>query len=1150
MNVYWSNRLELLAERMFRTMAGQPAASPAAVLAKRQCVIVPNRLVQHWLQQQFLFRDQAQTVLTNVEFPLVHVFVNDGLAQMAPGNEPSRRDPEAHPFGRDALTWRIFHLLREAALLDAPACAPLRDFLAARETSAGASRSTPRRIFQLAARLSTLFDEYMVYRPEMLLRWERRDLRGLSPALHWQPQLWQALTANGLHDQTYLAWFQRMDRNLHLCDAATRYDRLHVFGVSMLPGVYLHFFDRLSAVLPVDFHLLNPSEGDWFIRPSGRRTEEPWQGRPDDEDDGFAPRNTLLGLQGRGNRNFLVELLDRTDGQAEAEGAFAAPGHDTLLHTLQSHLLADTAVPATPHPGEDTLPPAQRSVQLHICHSPLREVEVLRDHLLRWFSEEPQLQPRQVQVLVSDMATYAPYVQAVFATPDANAADAIPFAIADRVAASESAVALAFQQLLQLADSRFTAPEVLDLLSCAAVREAVGIAEQDVEPLKEWLAEAGIRWGRSREHRKDAIDVDFEDYTTWRRGLDRLLLGYACGRHGGQTLPPGAPLPCDRVEGEAAVTLGRFATLLERLGEFAADCGQEHTLAAWSDLLDRAVDAFFAGTDETFGELKLVHSAVARLRKSGAAAESTDLVNLDVARHFLDKYLQDVLGGDFLGGNTVVFSALRPGNALPRRTICLLGMADAQFPRSDNRPAYDLLRSERRLGDRSPRQEDRMAFLEAVLSARDRLYVSYAGFAPEDHHAIPQAIVVTELLDAVEQAAGCRTDPQGRRAPAVIPVKHRLQPYHPHYFLPGAGTTAERPHFSYSATALHTAQALLRRQQERDAADLAPASASADAATAGATAPAGGARVLELDKLIRFFKNPAESYYTDVLGARLDVLPESALAETEMFQPDGLDRYAIHEAIVAALVAPPDPQNRQAPSQVRERLLEQGLLPLGRRGATWFEEQWLAIDAFLGQTIPELTEPLRDAIRRRQGGGAERHLVALPGGVTLSSLLPSPAATDGAPPRLDFGYVKDKAYPRLASWLRHLFVCAALGAQPTIYVRRKDEGDPQFLRWEPLAADNARAQLDVYAGLYLRGQTRPLPFESLSSAAYAKSMRRAGEPTIALQAAEKAWRPFRGEAPSKNLYYRAVFGDQGPMSCPEFAATATTIFPDAPELTP
>lgn len=1174
--VLWSNRLEALADALADDLDRGRAGCPEDVLALRRRIVVPNRIVQHWLRQRLLLDSGGRRVLANLDFPLLHVFINDGLFRLThPDGE--LRDPEAHPFSRDAMAWRIFRLLGEF-LPEAPAWRPLRDALRRPGRGGRDPRDAARR-YQLATRLAALFDEYMVYRPEMLLGWQAGHDGGLEPDLAWQPALWRSLTEGFWRDRSYLAAFLRLrEPGLAARTGLDRDCRLRLFGVAMLPRVYLHFLEQIGRDLPVDIYTLNPSPEDWFAAPPPDPAAlAALEARPESEEDlRFGSGNAFLSRLGRGNREFLLELLDRTGGQAEADARFVPPCRDNLLGALHARLFRNRAEADPPAARREAeLPLAERSVLLQVCHNPMREVEVLRDHLLRWFTEDPGLQPRDVQVHVTDLKRYAPLIQAVFAAPQREASDTIPFAIADRVAAGESAAAAAFLRLLELADSRFPAPDILDLLRCGALREVFGIAEEQLDMLQEWIRDAGIRWGRAREHRTRAVGVDFEDYTTWRRGMQRLLLGYAYGRGGGRTAgTSGRPLPCDCADGGDAPLLGRLALLFDQLDALAERCAVPRPPEQWAALLDDALTLFFAETNANYGEIGQLRAAVASLRKSAGAAACDAPFDLPVARLFLQARLQDVLGGDTLGGNAVVFSALRPGASLPRRIIGLLGLTDGVFPRIDNRPAYDLLRRERRFGDRSLRQEDRMSFLEAVLAARERLYLSYTGFTADNSPA-PPAVVLAELLEELDRAAGL---PRGA-APeqrALPPVFHRLQPHHPLYFAPGAGCSEAQPLFSFSRGACATARALQERRQaalrEMEGGSAAKGQSETmrrqpvcvhagpdQQSAAPQDADGAGATTLDLEMAIRFCQHPVRAFFNETLGVYLEPPAKETLDDQEAFSPEGLEQHAIHTAILDTLLDDPD-----APSDpLRRELLENGLLPLGPAGARWFESRWDEMRAWLQGEPPELGLPLAAAaeLQRAAGFGAPRCTLDLVEGLLLAGR-PTVAQGPKGPFALEFRYVKRKPGDYMGSgfrhyyscWLRHLFGCAAGQPSERFFVCRDDRTPWRTARFPALPTEEALDAWRKTARIRRAGLADPLPFALATSAAFAAAWHGNADAAAperlaaALDGARLAWQRADGihdrDQERDDPYLRAAFGSVGPCADPDrFAELALALLP-------
>jgi exodeoxyribonuclease V gamma subunit len=88
--------------------------------------------------------------------------------------------------------------------------------------------------------------------------------------------------------------------------------------------------------------------------------------------------------------------------------------------------------------------------------------------------------------------------------------------------------------------------------------------------------------------------------------------------------------------------------------------------------------------------------------------------------------------------------------SIPCKVICLIGMNEYSFPRKARPSGFDLMMKAPRMGDRSVRDEDRYLFLETVISARERLYISYTGQNITTNSDQNPSIVESELLYTVD----------------------------------------------------------------------------------------------------------------------------------------------------------------------------------------------------------------------------------------------------------------------------------------------------------------------------------------------------------------------------------------------------------------
>ena len=512
-------------------------------------------------------------------------------------------------------------------------------------------------------------------------------------------------------------------------------------------------------------------------------TEAPGVATPADRPDGLAPHAG-------------ASRADRSDGVAPDAGASPAGRPDGPAPDVGTSPAAEPgadpgAFRATPpHAGPNPRPPveAQRpvtddSIQIHVCHSPVREAEVLHDRLLAVFDAHPDLEPADVLVLTPDLETYGPAVGAVFA-----AAGRIPCHVA-RARAVESRTLRAFLDLLALPSSRHGAETVLAPLAAPAIGVRFGIGDTDVATIRGWVREAGIRWGVDEAHRGEEDLPETADHT-WRHGLRRLLLGYAMAD---ADEPVAGLVPCRGAQGGFGFgemdgeLLGRFVSYCEQVFGLRARLGGRRPPARWGAVLRDVVRDFLSdGSERVRGaggpegwafarELAEESAAVRALirdfeNEASHARTPVPLeVVLDVLRERADQTAREV--ARLADGVTV--AGMGAGRIVPAGAVCVVGMNDGVFPRSPSTPSFDVVAAGRaRRGDRDIRREDRFAFLEALLAARRCFLVTYAGRGLRDDAPIPPSVLVDELKDYL-----------GRRFPGeTFETRHPLQPFSPRYF--------------------------------------------------------------------------------------------------------------------------------------------------------------------------------------------------------------------------------------------------------------------------------------------------------------------------------------------------------------------------------
>lgn len=901
-----SNRLEILAEKLAMVLDATPDPM------KPETILVQSGGMQRWVSMRLA---RQRGVCANVLFPFPVAFAYDlctGLLKGLPGE---------YSLSKERMLWSIVRCLR--GLHDQPGLLQEEEFEA---LARYVEEDSDLKIVQLAEKIAFHFDQYLIFRPGWSRSWEKGRLSGdFQQPGHiageiWQARLWRELVAEmgGEHRAALL------DRTLTMLRQGVPLDdlppRICIFGIPTLPPLYLDLLQQLAENIPVHVFLLSPCRQYWGDLASHREQRLAYRKRHGDVEDRPEDATPLAGL-GAVGRDFLELLLDRNIQETDPD-LYEDPDTSRMLGRLQADLL-DLNTGGDGHDFTDD------SIQVHCCHSPLREMEVLKDLLLDLLSRDDSLTPQDILVMNPDIEAYAPVIQAVFGTSGED----IPFSISDRKPTRAAETIRLFLELLEFGQHRFEASRVCALLEAPPVRQRLGLDAAETRRVLEWVRASGVRWGLDRDFRRGIGDYG---QNTWESGLSRLYLGYMTGP--AEPLRGIAPLAL-RGSSEQEL-LGRVTAWIDDLASLWARLQGTRAPSAWLDCLLWVLDAFFPQDRAQAEHVLAIRRVVTDLTRDMGDFEADGRTMLYLIRKRLDES-----GGEsgFLASG-LTFCGLKPMRSIPFRVICLTGLTSTAFPRQDTPPGFDLMALRPRPGDRSLREDDRYLFLESIISARDSLILTYPGLSQSDNAEAPPSVLVSELLDFLD---GCYTA-GGRKPSEALVFRHRLQAFHPDYFSVGSRI------FSFSGQNRDAAQALF--------APPAPGSFFPE----GGALPKGAATEVDIEDLTRFLAHPCRhllrALRIDPGGGEDDFLDEEPLAA-----PTGLDAYGpLQELLHTALDAPD--------AGLEDLLLAWQILPPGEAGTDAGRE--------LCARIHSLAEQARAFIGE---GGARRLELRLPlGGATLT----------------------------------------------------------------------------------------------------------------------------------------------------------------------
>ncbi len=584
LHIHFSNRLERLRAALLLRL---DATLPEDPFAPQQ-VIVPSAALRRHLS---LAIADARGICAGLQFDFLAQWLWRQIARVVDGVGAES------PYAAAGLSWRVYTAFGDAA------------FVSRHARLAAYLRSADELMrYELACQVAGLLEQYVTYRSDWLQAWS--DGRSaLSDATAqddeaWQAALWQRLEAqlqaHAPHPaEAFVAALLRGGQAL--ARRAGLPQTLHVFALPTMAPQHMRLLHQLARWVEVRLYVLNPCQEYWFDLVDRRRLSYlAAHGRDQAVEEG----NRLLAAWGKQTQAHVESLVDLCGEGATDAADFAAAAGDSLLAQLQNALLELRPL----EPGSLRLPPHDRSLELHVCHSLSRELEVLQDHLLGLFAADPGLRPGDILVVTPDLDAAAPLIDAIFGT--APKARALPYTLCGGSRSRVNEPARVLLQLLALATSRCTATAVFALLQQGLVARRFGLDDAALAQVHAWLLEAGFHWALDAPHRA-SFELPATPRHTLADALQRLFLGYALPEH--QEAAFDGLLGAGNAEGSAAAALGALWRFVVALQRAHADLQRPKTPEAWAAALSRLLDDFLAPADTALDDLRELRQTMREL---------------------------------------------------------------------------------------------------------------------------------------------------------------------------------------------------------------------------------------------------------------------------------------------------------------------------------------------------------------------------------------------------------------------------------------------------------------------------------------------------------------------------------------------------------
>ncbi len=864
LHLYKSNRLEWLADKLSESIHSAGNLHPL----QSDTVIVPNRDNARWLQFKIA---EKNVISANIQYLLPAEWMWNEIRRIYP------KTPKELATDKNSLKWAVLNLLMNNMI-------PENATLVKNYISTSADANKAERHMQLSNLIASVFDKYLVHRPDMIIEWE--EGRRVSENRHemWQMKFWNRLTDQWqrIYDTKSQYHKPALWKEMLLkvqSDNVTKglNQNLWVFHPGKLPEPLVDMIVAYSSHIRV--HIFNHQLVD--LKNTDYKSDNFFSDMLDEEI--FAERSYQFHIS-----EYNIKYDQKTHFEKRSESSF--------LHLMQDRLLKNYSN----ENGEPSLSPDQ-SVSIHSCHSKLREIETLHNYILNCIENSDSIYPDDIVVVSPDIDKYAPYVKAVFDTEDRDF-PGIPFSIGEKSIIEKKSIFTILEKIFDFIDSRWYPSDFMDILHSGPIMEKFDLSETDVSTIRRWTADNHVTWGMDSDHRKKENQPENKT-NTFRSSLNRLWFGSLFELPEFEMIDN---IPAyngiDTTEKEEV--LARYSALINLLNKIRIETGTNRTMSEWSEHGVTWIDHLFPKNSEKtpmYDIVELVRSP----HKHSSFCDFDEKVPYQIFKKEVLAAIKETRSTTASLSRGVVFSSMVPMRNIPFKIVAMIGINEEEFPRKTNTPEFDLIQNAPTTRETTVKDEDRYLFLQYVMAPSDNLYISYIGRSIVDNEKIQPSVILEKWMDRIEEICGVNMYNFISEEP-----------------LNGFSEDLYREKRSFSNTYADVAASLNKKNRRRG--NYASLQESTEKTQ----------KVISIKDLESFFKNPLKFFVIQNHNIRLSDFDDQLGKET--FVPDALLSYKLTGPVIDWM------ESGKSKDSAKKILINSGIVPddfLGHKTTNLIIEQ-------------------------------------------------------------------------------------------------------------------------------------------------------------------------------------------------------------------
>jgi len=589
-------------------------------------------------------------------------------------------------------------------------------------------------IYFFSIKLADLYDQYLIHRWDLIENWSNDKLfykNGSEEKKHlielevWQKGIWfyiKEILGEIEPDKIEIRKFileklkrNRKDPELKKIISTIIGDKVPLFGFSIIPEYYLEIFNLLSEIIEIPFYLMNPSKGFWFDiekQDTINKKELKYLTEKNISPDllHLDIGNSILAEMGTVGKDFfnLLYKIEGIDSNIEEEYFSSSDNNSnkniTLLETIKKDILNLTNIDKEEDKREFEYE-TDNSIKIVSASSKLREIEILKDYILDIFSKKDdnidKISATDILVLAPDIEEYSSFIDLLFSNSEQkNNSSKIPYSISSKSFSASNISAAVLINILNISAGKVLSSEIFSIIDTMPIRNKFQLSNDDLDTIKGWINQTGIRWGVNSTHRKKVDDISYDE-NSWKQGFDQLLTGVSMFSEKEKLFSE--IIPFDSINSGEAELLGKFIEITNIIFEIvelniSKNIKSKKTIEEWAVYFDQICDSLFSDgyDDDSYCGLDKLKQSISNLNRLFSFIADNNLYKTESKIEGIknSKIEFSIISSEVINILTVnqnkderfmlrgvTFSNLVPMRSIPFKVVCIIGMNQDKFPR-------------------------------------------------------------------------------------------------------------------------------------------------------------------------------------------------------------------------------------------------------------------------------------------------------------------------------------------------------------------------------------------------------------------------------------------------------------------------------------